>query len=400
MGWRGETGALFERIYRLLLKLYPAEFRREYGDQMAQAFRDLYRDAARRRSVLGIAVFLLFITAETAARVLIERRDALRRQVTLSGSVPYSRLHLLLAFVPVTAFLLYRFLVQRSQSSTEVYLLILIAGVGVWVLSRLRLLPPNPIWNVYVVGILLGVISIILFFLTGLPAFGVYRLGLPPVCILLVSGAIYALAIHYTGRWMGASAPAYRLIAALLMLTTAAGFVVNTNRVVGDIALFLSFSYDLMQTLAALIACAVCVRLGQRMGWRLALVALMVAIGVQFMWVDPGYFTGQASLWIDLSVLLFPVIVCPAWWLMASRRGWRVRGTLALWLLLIGVVAIVPSLARVALQIDYETPGVWVHRALAALPYLAAVALALRLDAGADVPEDRQMDDPPETSPA
>ena len=35
-----------ERIYRALLMAYPAEFRREYGEQMEQAFGDLYREAA------------------------------------------------------------------------------------------------------------------------------------------------------------------------------------------------------------------------------------------------------------------------------------------------------------------------------------------------------------------
>ena len=32
-----------ERVYRLLLLAYPGEFRREYGEQMEQAFGDLYR---------------------------------------------------------------------------------------------------------------------------------------------------------------------------------------------------------------------------------------------------------------------------------------------------------------------------------------------------------------------
>lgn len=35
------------QLYRLLLVLYPAEFRLRYGDQMEQAFRDLCREAAR-----------------------------------------------------------------------------------------------------------------------------------------------------------------------------------------------------------------------------------------------------------------------------------------------------------------------------------------------------------------
>jgi hypothetical protein len=42
-----------ERVYRLLLLAYPGEFRREYGEQMEQAFGDLYR--AKRGEKGGIA---------------------------------------------------------------------------------------------------------------------------------------------------------------------------------------------------------------------------------------------------------------------------------------------------------------------------------------------------------
>lgn len=47
--------ALSERAYRALLAAYPASFRREYGPQMAQLFRDLCRDALRRRGPAGLA---------------------------------------------------------------------------------------------------------------------------------------------------------------------------------------------------------------------------------------------------------------------------------------------------------------------------------------------------------
>lgn len=40
--------ALSEYVYRLLLRLYPSEFRREYGPHMVQLFRDCARAAAAR----------------------------------------------------------------------------------------------------------------------------------------------------------------------------------------------------------------------------------------------------------------------------------------------------------------------------------------------------------------
>jgi hypothetical protein len=42
-----------DRLYRLLLYAYPAAFRREYGPEMAQLFRDTCRDAYRQDGSLG-----------------------------------------------------------------------------------------------------------------------------------------------------------------------------------------------------------------------------------------------------------------------------------------------------------------------------------------------------------
>ncbi len=42
------TFRLSDRLYHLLLTAYPPAFRLEYGEDMAQAFRDLYRDAEQQ----------------------------------------------------------------------------------------------------------------------------------------------------------------------------------------------------------------------------------------------------------------------------------------------------------------------------------------------------------------
>jgi hypothetical protein len=50
-----KPGLLFShRLYALLLAAYPSTFRREYGAQMAQVFRDRCREAARYRSGVGL----------------------------------------------------------------------------------------------------------------------------------------------------------------------------------------------------------------------------------------------------------------------------------------------------------------------------------------------------------
>jgi hypothetical protein len=42
------------RLYRALLLVFPASFRRAYGDEMARAFRDLCRDARRTSGAGGV----------------------------------------------------------------------------------------------------------------------------------------------------------------------------------------------------------------------------------------------------------------------------------------------------------------------------------------------------------
>ncbi|NQT13508.1 MAG: hypothetical protein HQ582_12210 [Planctomycetes bacterium] len=42
------------RIYRLLLKTYPASFRREYGEEMTSVFRDMSEAAWRRGGTVGL----------------------------------------------------------------------------------------------------------------------------------------------------------------------------------------------------------------------------------------------------------------------------------------------------------------------------------------------------------
>ena len=59
------------RLYRKLLRAYPKQFRREYGPQMEQVFRDLYR---KERGGKRVLVFLWTRTlSDLAASVLRER---------------------------------------------------------------------------------------------------------------------------------------------------------------------------------------------------------------------------------------------------------------------------------------------------------------------------------------
>ena len=69
---------LAERVYRILLFVYPATHRREYGPLMAQSFRDLCRDAYRQRGFVGLVGLWVWILADTAVTAAAEHSDALQ----------------------------------------------------------------------------------------------------------------------------------------------------------------------------------------------------------------------------------------------------------------------------------------------------------------------------------
>ncbi len=62
-----------ERLYRLALHLYPARFRRRFGDDMVRAFRDGTRGALRRGGRTGVAVFWLRCGLDLCREAVAER---------------------------------------------------------------------------------------------------------------------------------------------------------------------------------------------------------------------------------------------------------------------------------------------------------------------------------------
>ena len=74
---------LADRIYRVLLVAYPDEFRRRYGAQMAQTFRDLCREQLERGGALAFARQSLRATADLAANALLERGRRMRHKLLL-----------------------------------------------------------------------------------------------------------------------------------------------------------------------------------------------------------------------------------------------------------------------------------------------------------------------------
>jgi hypothetical protein len=68
-----------DHIYRLLLHAYPRDFRRRYGAEMAQVFRDCCRDALARDGAAGIAGVCVRTAGDLLVSAFRERAATARR---------------------------------------------------------------------------------------------------------------------------------------------------------------------------------------------------------------------------------------------------------------------------------------------------------------------------------
>lgn len=75
---------LSQRAYQVLLYLYPAEHRREYGSWMAQAFRDLNRAAWLRGGRRGSVMLWLRTLADVVLSAGIEHFSLMKRRLVMS----------------------------------------------------------------------------------------------------------------------------------------------------------------------------------------------------------------------------------------------------------------------------------------------------------------------------
>lgn len=70
---------LHDRLYRALLKLFPREFRGDFGDQMAEDFHDQRADAARAGRPRRVRMLWLRTFVDALHRAPREHLDILRR---------------------------------------------------------------------------------------------------------------------------------------------------------------------------------------------------------------------------------------------------------------------------------------------------------------------------------
>jgi hypothetical protein len=86
------------RFYEMLVAAYPPGFRRTYGAQMVQVFRDTCRDRVNQSGALGLLALWLRTLSDAARSILIEHFSEWRQ--TMKNTTTWTRVSYLLLLVP------------------------------------------------------------------------------------------------------------------------------------------------------------------------------------------------------------------------------------------------------------------------------------------------------------
>lgn len=80
-------GRVALRFYRLALWAYPASFRRAYGDELAQTFRDMYEEAQASGSTSRMVALWMVALADLLVSASGERISAMRPGIVITASL-------------------------------------------------------------------------------------------------------------------------------------------------------------------------------------------------------------------------------------------------------------------------------------------------------------------------
>jgi predicted permease len=119
---------LSDRIHRALLRLFPAEFRGDFGEEMAEDFRDQRRDAARSRRPGGLMTLWIRTILDLLARAPREQAETLGADLRFAARM-----------------------MRRYATSTAVIVVLVAVGIGanaaVFGFADLLMLRPLPVPN-------------------------------------------------------------------------------------------------------------------------------------------------------------------------------------------------------------------------------------------------------------
>lgn len=367
-------------LFRALLRLYPAEHRRDYGLLMEQLFRDQYRAACRQHPIFGPARLWLRLLPDVVLSAWMEGRDSWRGKLmnsSLSGRV--DKTTALVFLLPVLAALLLLFDPNILQGEWIPYGLAALIGAGGCLLGRVGKMPRLRLWGGYAAGFLIFALGFLVINIWS-PAMntGIRALQREPVVgirhALHLAACLITLAVFYlTAR---RAAPLLRI--ALVVLALNLGLWIALHNTPRDAPIIWSAAWMLGYSITALFVAVMGIRLTRSAGI-LSLVAVTAGLGLQVTFYTIDEYRGAALTFMILLGVFVPLIVCPAWLLLTEN--WRVRktGLLVIWTLMLFGMALVPFLT-------YRSPGVYLPKLNTvlfhlgyALPIWAALWLALNL---------------------
>lgn len=336
-----------ERIYRVLLRLYPTKHREAYGPAMLQHSRDLNRDARRRgrRHVIALCFRLL---KDGLVNALKEHGEEIMSAKALYRPVPWPSV--LLAAVP-------GLLVALSRRHADTFApLLLILGVGylltialgvplIWWRRR-----QFPVWGLMFAGVLTWIITywvgMGLSQQMGLPNRFGWDLG---IVYLNIALAIVFFVVLLRGQRLPGIV--WLLFGLIVLINVLGGFIYGSIQIgsglqIGELWRYLQASLALPAEGFMLVA------VGLLAARRHGVLALLFVIGgYGYMFLDSDYLYASGSRdWAGFSLYMVAVsllylVVTPIALLRAKTRRGRAMAVFAPALIFLVIRLIAPSLA-------------------------------------------------------
>lgn len=334
-----------EWLYRVLLHLYPAACRQEYGALMAQLFRDQYRDAHRWKPIFGPLLLWLRVLSDLVTSLMVEHRDS-RKGGMMASTPRVDKVSALVFLLPplLALFLLFDPNVLRGEWIP--YGVAALIGVVGYLLGRIGLIPRLKFWGGYTAGLLI--------YAVGFFAINIWspfmNLGIKSSSngsitnahtLHIVAGLVAIVLLFLSSKGI----LKYFSTALVVLALSFAMWLVLTSTPL-DASITPSAAWMVGYTATALFVAVAGMRLTRGTGI-LSLVAVTAGLGLQLtMYMIDEYRGTELTLMILLGAFV-PLIVCPAWLLFT--QSWRVRkyGLLVIWtLMMVGLFAVPQLLWR------------------------------------------------------
>lgn len=343
---RSKRQLISMNLYRVLLLLYPSAHRAAYGHLMSQAFRDQCRDADPQGNPAWFALWwrTLIDVAHTAILEHLASRKARIMQSIIIKNQP-DRLTGLLFLIPgLVLSIFYLITIHSGEMSGYLWAAVVgAAGFGLGFLKRLRRVR---IWEQFFVGFVIGALGFVIIMISS----PMLNLGIPvlrtqpwPTVRAVLAVGLYLGVVGLLGRRVRGTRRLFWVTSGILLVIGLIQAILPIGPNEDSLYLWdLSWSWGYISAILGIVVLGL--RLSGRTGI-LALLAVIVALGtlnaITLGVADIAVgrtFLGQITLVLSYLV---PLVICPAWLLLAQSWPRKKQGVLLSWgamLLITGVV--------------------------------------------------------------